>query len=224
VRVNPERQRGEEARLRFFAKARLNTNRWNRLRYTLWAPFYDRLVGSFDRARADSLRLLDLGLRERVLIVGAGTGADLPLLPAGSCVLATDLTPAMLRGARSRLRPGIRLALMDGQQLAVASASVDAVVLHLILAVIPDPVRCLQEAARALRPGGRMVVFDKFVRAGRVPLVVRLVNPLARVLFTEMTRDFEVILAASGVPLVVTHHQDAFFGGLYRSLLLRKTA
>ena len=48
-----------------------------------------------------------------------------------------------------------------------------------------------------------MVVFDKFVRGGRVPLAVRLVNPLARVLFTEMTRDFEAILTGSGAPLVV---------------------
>jgi hypothetical protein len=38
-----------------------------------------------------------------------------------------------------------------------------------------------------------------------------------------MTRDFEAILAGSGAPLVVAHDQDAFFGGLYRSLLLRKT-
>jgi SAM-dependent methyltransferase len=201
-----------------------NTNRWNRLRYTLWAPVYDRLVGCFGRARADSLRLLDLQLRDRVLIVGAGTGADLPLLAAGCSVLATDLTPAMLRTARSRLQPGIRLAIMDGQRLAVPRAAFDAVVLHLILAVIPDPVRCLQEAARALRPAGRLVVFDKFVRGGRAPVAVRLVNPLARVLFTEMTRDFEAILAQSGAPLVVAHDRPAFFGGLYRSLLLRKTA
>jgi ubiquinone/menaquinone biosynthesis C-methylase UbiE len=202
----------------------INTNRWNRLRYTFWAPVYDRLVGSFERARADSLRLLDLQPRDRVLIVGAGTGADLPLLPAGCSVLATDLTPAMLRTGRSRLRPGIRLALMDGQRLAASTAAFDAVVLHLILAVIPDPVRCLQEASRALRPGGRIVVFDKFVRGGRVPFAVRLVNPLARVLFTEMTREFEAILAGSGAPLAVAHDQAAFFGGLYRSLLLRKTA
>jgi len=200
----------------------LNTNRWNRLRYSLWAPVYDRLVGSFERARADSLRRLELRPGERVLVVGAGTGADLPHLPGGCPALVTDLTPAMLAVARPKLRPGMRIALMDGQRLAVKDAAFDAVVLHLILAVIPDPVRCLREAARALRPGGRAVVFDKFVRGERVPLAVRLVNPLARVLFTEMTRDFEAILAASGAPLVVHQDEPASFGGLYRSLLLRR--
>ena len=149
----------------------LNTNRWNRRRYTFWAPVYDRLVGSFERSRADSLRLLDLQPRDRVLIVEAGTGADLPLIRAGCSVLATDLTPAMLRAARPRVRPGIRLALMDAQRLAVPSSAFDAVVLHLILAVIPDPVRGLQEAARALRPGGRMVVFEQLLvpAAGACP-------------------------------------------------------
>jgi len=198
---------------------RLNSNRWNRLRYTFWAPVYDTLVGAFDERRRHSLRLLDLSPGERVLIVGAGTGADLPHVPPACAVLATDLTPAMLAAARPRARRGIHLALMDGQRLAVPTASFDAVVLHLILAVIPDPVLCLREAARALRPGGRVVVLDKFVR-GRAPLALRLINPLARLLFSEMTRDFEDILARSNVPLLVARDEPALLGGLYRHLLL----
>jgi ubiquinone/menaquinone biosynthesis C-methylase UbiE len=221
VSLNPERQRGEEPRLRFFAKARLNTNRWNRLRYSFWAPVYDPMIRVFGRQRRHSLRLLDPQPGERILIVGAGTGADLPHIPPGCSVLATDLTRAMLYAARPRVRPGVHLALMDGQQLAVPAASFDAVVLHLILAVIPDPARCLQEAARALRPGGRIVVFDKFVRRGRVPLPLRIVNPVARLLFTDMTRDFEDILERSRAPLSVTHDSPALMGGLFRHLLLR---
>jgi ubiquinone/menaquinone biosynthesis C-methylase UbiE len=199
----------------------LNTNRWNRLRYTFWAPVYDPMIRVFAQKRRHSLSLLDPRPGERILIVGAGTGADLPCLPAGCTVLATDLTRAMLETARPRTRAGVHLALMDGQQLAVPAASFDAVVLHLILAVIPDPVRCLQETARALRPGGRIVVFDKFVRGGRVPLALRVVNPVARLLFTDMTRDFEDILERSRAPLAVTHDAPALLGGLFRHLLLR---
>jgi len=66
-----------------------------------------------------------------------------------------------------------------------------------------------------------MVVFDKFVRGGRVPLALRAINPVARLLFTEMTRDFEQILERSRVPLVVTHDAPALLGGLFRHLLLR---
>jgi ubiquinone/menaquinone biosynthesis C-methylase UbiE len=203
---------------------KLNSNRWNRLRYTFWAPVYDALVGSLVEARRRSLGMLGAKPGERVLLVGAGTGADLPCLEAGCRVLATDLTPAMLRVATAHARPRVGFALMDGQRLGVRDGAFDAVVLHLILAVIPDPAACLREAARALRPGGRIAVFDKFARGGSVPLAVRLVNPLARVLFTEMTRDFERILAVSGAPLAVVRDEPAFLGGLYRRILLHKAA
>jgi ubiquinone/menaquinone biosynthesis C-methylase UbiE len=114
--------------------------------------------------------------------------------------------------------------LSDGHALAVRTRAFDAVVLHLILAVIPDPVRCLQEAARSLRPGGRIAVFDKFVRARRPPLVLRVLNPVANLLFTDVTRSFEDILERSGAPLVVDHEEPALLSGLFRHIVLRKAA
>ena len=201
---------------------RINTNRWNRLRYTLWAPLYDLVGRRFDGQRRRSLKLLDPQPRDRVLLVGAGTGADLPYLPYGCRILATDLTPAMLRRARPHVREGVYLAVMDGHTLGVLTASFDAIVLHLILAVIPDPVRCLQEAARVLRPGGRMVVFDKFVRGPRKPLLLRAANLVTSVLFTDVTRSFESILERSEVPLVVSSDEPALLGGLFRRVLLTR--
>ena len=201
---------------------RLDTNRWNRLRYTFWAPVYDLAARGLERKRQHSLALLDARAGERLLIVGAGTGADLPHLPAGCAVLATDLTPAMLRRARPRVRAGSQLAVMDGQALAVPDGAFDGVVLHLVLAVIPDPARCLREAARALRPGGRVVVFDKFVRTRKPPAPLRALNVVIRVLFTDMTRRFEDILERSGADLVPVHDEPALFGGLYRHVLLSK--
>lgn len=199
-----------------------NTNAWNQRRYSWWAPVYDVVGRRFDARRRRSLALLDLRPGERVLLVGAGTGADLPFLPPDLLVLGTDLTPAMLRRARARLRDRQHLALMDGHALAVSGASCDAVVLHLILAVLPDPLACLRETARVLAPGGRAVVFDKFVR-GRAPRVLRLVNTVTRVLATEVTRDFGDLLARSGAALRVEHDTPAGLGGLFRHILLRRT-
>jgi len=200
---------------------RLNTNTWNRIRYSVWAPFYDVVTGGFDRYRRESLARLSLSPGERVLLVGAGTGADLRHIPPGVMAVATDLTPAMLARASKYQRPGVSFAIMDGHRLGVGTGSCDAVVLHLILAVIPDPVRCLQEAARVLRPQGRIVVFDKFVRS-RPPIGLRALNVVSSVLFTDVTRRFEDILAAANSLLNVELDEPAALGGLFRHILLRR--
>jgi ubiquinone/menaquinone biosynthesis C-methylase UbiE len=200
----------------------MNLTTWNRLRYTLWAPHYDR-VARFGRQRRRSIALLALQPGERVLLVGAGTGADLPLIPEGVSVLATDLTPAMLSRARPRVRPGIELRVMDGQALDLPDASFDAVILHLILAVIPDPGACLREAARVLRPGGRIAVFDKFLPDGASPsLPRRIANAVSRTLFTDINRRMGDILSRSGARLRVEIDEPALMGGMFRVMVLRK--
>jgi phosphatidylethanolamine/phosphatidyl-N-methylethanolamine N-methyltransferase len=44
----------------------INTNRWNRIRYTAFAPLYDR-IARFGAQRQRSVELLDLQPGERVL-------------------------------------------------------------------------------------------------------------------------------------------------------------
>ena len=197
-------------------------NTWQRLRYTLWAPHYDR-VTRFHAERRRSIALLALRPGERLVIIGCGTGADLPFVPAGVEVLATDLTPAMLRQARAHARPGIEFRVMDGMALDLPEASFDAAILHMVLEVIPDPVRCLREAARVLRPGGRLAVFDKFLPDGLRP------GPLQRaglalldLVFTSTNRRMGEILARSGAPLAMEHDEPAI--GSYRHLVLRRAA
>ena len=73
----------------------INSNRWNRLRYTVYAPLYDR-VARFQGPRRRSIELLVLRPGERVLIDGAGTGADLDFIPDGVEVVATDLAPPIV--------------------------------------------------------------------------------------------------------------------------------
>lgn len=201
----------------------LNTNVLNRLRYTLWAPAYDLVGRRFDPLRRRSIELLALKPGERVLIVGGGTGCDLPLLPHGVQVVCTDLTPAMLEKARRHARPQIEFAVMDGHALEFEDGSFEAAILHLILAVIPDPARCLSEAARVVKPGGRIAVFDKFVPDREsVPLWRRLANLATNLLATDITRRLGDILGAAGAPLRVAHDEPVGAAGFFRIVLLRK--
>ena len=56
------------------------SNAWQRFRYTIWAPHYDR-VTKFHPERRRSIDLLGLRPGERLLIIGCGTGADIPFVP-----------------------------------------------------------------------------------------------------------------------------------------------
>ena len=81
----------------------LNTTSWNRLRYSAYAPLYDALVApALRRPRRVALSQVDWEPGMRVLLVGAGTGLDLPFLPHELEIHLTDLTPAMVRRASAR--------------------------------------------------------------------------------------------------------------------------
>jgi len=194
------------------------SNAWYRFRYSLWAPHYDR-VTKFHRERRHSVELLRLRPGERLLIIGCGTGADLAFVPAETEVLAVDLTPAMLRQAMAHARPGIDFRVMDGMALDLPDAGFDAAILHMVLEVIPDPLRCLREAARVLRRGGRLAVFDKFLAEDDRPGVFRRAGlALLDFVFTSTNRRMGEMLARSGAPLAVEHDEPAC--GSYRHLIL----
>jgi ubiquinone/menaquinone biosynthesis C-methylase UbiE len=199
---------------------------WNRLRYTVWAPVYDTLVRAvgFDAARRVSIDRLRVAPGSRVLIVGAGTGLDLDFLPSTVDVTAIDVTPAMLRHLERRAaRNGqsVTTHVMDARQLTFPDSSFDAVIMHLILAVMPQPELGLMEAVRVLKPGGRITVFDKFLRDEERPsLKRRLLNALAKPLFSDLNRRLGPLIART--PLVVEHQESVAFGGTYRVVTLKK--
>lgn len=201
----------------------VNTLAWNRVRYTLLAPLYDRVAG-FRPQRRRAIELLAPRPGERILVDGCGTGADLAFLPPGVEVVATDLTPAMVERTRRRARAlgrEVDARVMDAQALEFPDATFDAVVLHLILAVVPDPVAAVREAARVLKPGGRAVVFDKWVPdAGQASAARRAANLVARVVATEITRKLGPLVEASGLRL--EHREPAGAGGFFSIALLRK--
>lgn len=201
------------------------TNRWNQFIYRLWTPIYDSTVGYFfSPGRKRAMELLDLQPGERVLLVGVGTGADLPLLPAGVAATGIDLSQDMLAKARRKLPLAgrdVTLLQGDAQRLLVDEGGYDAVVFNLILSVIPDGAACLRENLRALKPGGRAVVFDKFLpAASRLTLGRRLLNLGSTFFGTDITRRFADL--ARGVEIQVICDEPSLLRGTYRVILLKR--
>lgn len=204
---------------------RLNTNSWNRLRYTFYTPVYDLLVGKlFTASRRRSIALLQVQPGQKVLLTGAGTGLDFEFLPQHAQVFAGDITPSMVTKMRQRARQlGLEahVEVMDGQQLPFPDNTFDKVILHLIVAVIPDPVTCLREAERVLKPGGEAVIFDKFRPQNQALSGFRaFFNKFTAFLFSDITRVIEDLLAQTNFQL--REDVAANFNGNFRILKVQK--
>ncbi len=190
--------------------------------YTLIAPFYDAALERATRAaRARSLAALPTE-PGRVLLAGVGTGLDLPHLPRQHRYVGLDLTHAMLRRALPRSRHAAFQPVQgDAQALPFADSSFDHAVLHLILAVVPEPDRCLAEIARVVRPGGRVLVFDKFLRPGQPAALRRWLNPLVRRVATRLDVVFEEVHRAAPC-LALECNEAALAGGWFRRIVLTR--
>ena len=111
------------------------------------------------------LRLVPEPDAGRLLDIGTGTGRVLELLAHHiSQGIGVDASKAMLALARSRLARAdlthcsVRLA--DMYRLPLQETSFDIAVLQMVLHYAEDPPGVLAEAARVLRPGGRLLVVD----------------------------------------------------------------
>ena len=194
--------------------------RWS---YNLIAPIYDLVVSRpLLRARTLSIDNLPTEHAERVLLSGIGTGLDLPLLPRLHHYTALDFNAAMLERARPR-STGLHVewVLGDSMALPFADAHFDHIVLHLILAVVPQPALCLNEATRVLKPGGTIIIFDKFLRPRQTALLRRALNPLSRRVATRMDVVFEEVLQR--IPsLQLVNDVPLLAGGWFRGIVLKK--
>lgn len=125
---------------------------------------WDALRGELFGGRAELLPLLGLLPADAVVgDLGCGTGHfALAASPFAGRVIGVDGTPEMLAVARTRLA-GIRnVELREGplESLPVKAGELDLAVLALVLGYVEEPRAVIAEAARALRPGGRLLVVD----------------------------------------------------------------
>lgn len=180
------------------------------------------MVGNiFSRSRKRPIEQLEIKADDNVLLIGAGTGLDINFIDADALIIATDITPAMVRKMRKRYGEKANATVMDGQNLQFPDQYFDKIILHLILAVIPDPYKCIKEAERVLKAGGKIAVFDKFLDPGQKPnFIRRFFNIIISFLFTDINRNLEEIIKPTSLKII--QKENAHFGGLFKIYILEK--
>jgi ubiquinone/menaquinone biosynthesis C-methylase UbiE/DNA-binding transcriptional ArsR family regulator len=152
-RLRAVRQARAEQAQRYF---RANAADWHRLR---------SLHVADEQVEAAWLKLVDGRDLDTVVDLGTGTGRVLEVLaPIARQAIGIDLSREMLAVARANLeKAGLRNAqvrLGDVTSLPLADRIADLVTLHQVLHYLDDPGKALKEAARVLKPEGRVLVVD----------------------------------------------------------------
>jgi ArsR family transcriptional regulator len=139
------------------------------------ADYFRRNAAQWDGIRAlyvdeaeverQLLELLPESEVQELLDIGTGTGRIVELFgPRVKRAVGVDLSHEMLLVARANLdRAGLRNCMVrhaDMYQLPHAAASFDGVTIHQVLHFAEHPGDVIAEAARVLRPGGRLVIAD----------------------------------------------------------------
>lgn len=148
-------------------------NEKTKVKYRWLSSVYDLTVGSFlfSGIRRREFELMQIQPNQRILLVGIGTGLDIPFIPSHAEVTGMDMSVEMLSQARIK-SPGRNISLheMNAEKLGFEKGSFDIVVLNLILSVFGDPRQTMQEVYRVLKPTGSVWILGKFIETKVGPL------------------------------------------------------
>ncbi|MHC1559885.1 class I SAM-dependent methyltransferase [Actinomycetospora sp. C-140] len=136
--------------------------------WDLVSPVHGSAGGQTTRVAELALTHLALGPGAAVLDLGCGSGAALPTLsaavgPAGR-VVGIDNSPKMLARAEAVVRghglENVELRHADATRAEIEHGAFDAVYACSSISAMPDVPGALAAVRTALRPGGRLFVFD----------------------------------------------------------------
>lgn len=140
---------------------RLYDATWGRF----WAVIYDRsLKGTEDAGLREMRRETLRAARGRTVDLGAGTGVNLALYPeAVTELVLAEPDPHMGKRLRRKVAEAgadVELVEAGAERLPFEDASFDTAVFTLVLCTVPDPAAALAEAARVLKPDGKLLFIE----------------------------------------------------------------
>ncbi|MEU5029470.1 class I SAM-dependent methyltransferase [Streptomyces milbemycinicus] len=155
-----------------------------------------------------------------VVEIGAGTGANFcHYPPRADRVIAVEPEPrlrAQAERAAADARVHVEVRAGRAEALPVPDSSADAVVASLVLCTIADVPKALAEAARVLKPGGRLFFYEHIrsanPRFARKQRIVNLVWPLLGG-GCNLTRDSEQAIRDAGFTIERARHFDFVIKG-----------
>ncbi len=136
------------------------------------AAYFERVAGDWDAIRAsyfsEAVREAAIAhayLRPEMVVADMGSGTGFMaagLAPLVGRVYVLDGSAAMLDVARHNLAAfdNVIYQVPDGHKISLPDASLDVVTANMYLHHCPDPAAAIQEMARVLKPGGRLVISD----------------------------------------------------------------
>ena len=205
-------------------------NGWNRTIYKCWSPIYDHFFNSgiFLKARKEIFNDLPLKKGTKILFVGVGTGADIPFfLNKGYDITAIDYSADMLKVANEKYPEStVHFLEMDAQKMRFSDESFDFIVANLILSVVPDPVKTLDEIVRVLKKNGSFLIFDKFVTQNKkMTKKQKILRPIVKFFGTDIGLDFYEIYKVVENNCILIQDKNVMMNGWYRKIMgIRKGA
>ena len=127
----------------------------------VWAAGdYPAIAEKIAEMGAHTVERVGIKSGEKVLDIACGAGnATIPAAKTGAEVIGLDLVPELLEAARENAaEAGVEIEWVEGdaEQLPFEDATYDVVISTVGIMFAPDHQRAAQEAARVLKPGGRL--------------------------------------------------------------------
>jgi len=155
---------------------------------------------------------------EHVLDVASGIGTTAIFLAAErhAAVVGVDLGAAQVakataRAAAAGMSDRVRFEVGDAERLAFNDHTFDAVINECAFCTFPDKASAAREAARVLRPGGRLGLTDIWVNPDRLePELAGLIGRIACIADARPVAELRAILETAGLCVEhVERHDDA---------------